>query len=369
MRTAGSIKAIAPSGQRQTCSAFCNLQSITASKIDFSSAFRNNEAMKSSLFFLAILIAALICAPCAAAPSADISAESVSQEAGSIQQAAQKMPQEPEGLAILRRAYPDVSFDAVYNDALSDWKITVSVPDGDSARVQELYWCDGRMIPEEELANRNEYWQLMYRYNNETPDPADFTEEDIERIRQFSSPENRRNGASSPQFFYDLLYDCTSRERVERHIVKITFLGKQSNVHSRIVSVLKKVEEEILAAAETDSEVRDFVQTLASADSYNWREIRDSGNRSFHSIGIAIDVLPRGWGSKNIYWSWRRDVDPDNWMLLPLEQRWMPPDKVRDIFERNGFIWGGNWIIWDNMHFEYRPEVILFAEQEADLEG
>ena len=30
-----------------------------------------------------------------------------------------------------------------------------------------------------------------------------------------------------------------------------------------------------------------------------------------------------------------------------------------EIFEKNGFIWGGKWDLWDNMHFEYRPELIL----------
>ena len=48
-------------------------------------------------------------------------------------------------------------------------------------------------------------------------------------------------------------------------------------------------------------------------------------------------------------------------MRLPLERRWMPPQKVIEIFENNGFLWGGKWVIWDNMHFEYRPEVILFS--------
>ena len=307
--------------------------------------------MKPYLLFLALFAAAL--APCAAAPSADISAES------SARQEAPAQAREPESISVLRRAYPDVAFDVVYDDSLSDWRIAVTVPDGDASRSGVFYWSEGRMIPQEELGNRDRYRPFMYRYRSDVPDPADFTEEDIERIRQFSSPENRRGGPSSSQFFYDLLYDCATRERVEKHIAAVSFLGKKTNVHSRIAGVLKKVEAEILSAAETSADVRDFVNTLASADSYNWREIRDSGNRSFHSIGIAIDVLPRGWGSKNIYWAWRRDVDPENWMMLPLEDRWMPPDEVIRVFERNGFIWGGSWMIWDNMHFEYRPEVIL----------
>ena len=50
---------------------------------------------------------------------------------------------------------------------------------------------------------------------------------------------------------------------------------------------------------------------------------------------------------------------------------WMPPQKVIEIFEEHGFIWGGKWIIWDNMHFEYRPEVILFNKflQEKNIQN
>lgn len=107
--------------------------------------------------------------------------------------------------------------------------------------------------------------------------------------------------------------------------------------------------------------MKNFLDTLLSADSYSWRNISDSGNRSFHSLGVALDLLPRGWKQKNVYWAWRRDIDGDNWMRLPLERRWMPPQKVIEIFENNGFLWGGKWVIWDNMHFEYRPEVILFS--------
>ena len=32
---------------------------------------------------------------------------------------------------------------------------------------------------------------------------------------------------------------------------------------------------------------------------------------------------------------------------------------IQEIFEEEGFVWGGKWHLWDNMHFEYRPELIL----------
>lgn len=271
--------------------------------------------------------------------------------------AAKTIPDEPELLRILRSSYPDVDFDCAYSEADSDWIINVSI----EGRSAALFWADGKLLPQDALAQKDLYFPLMYKYNFELQDPADFTEEDIKQIRDFSSPENRTRGKGTPPFFYDVVYDCASRVSLERHITNISFLGKTTNAHERLKKPLASVEIAIYAAAKTDAEVKEFVDTLLSADSYSWRNISDSGNRSFHSLGLAVDVLPRGWGSKNVYWAWRRDIDPENWMLLPLERRWMPPRKVIEIFEQNGFIWGGKWTIWDNMHFEYRPELILFS--------
>ena len=35
----------------------------------------------------------------------------------------------------------------------------------------------------------------------------------------------------------------------------------------------------------------------------------------------------------------------------------IPPDIVA-AFERHGFIWGGRWMHFDTMHFEFRPELL-----------
>ncbi|MFI3257747.1 MAG: M15 family metallopeptidase, partial [Spirochaetales bacterium] len=48
----------------------------------------------------------------------------------------------------------------------------------------------------------------------------------------------------------------------------------------------------------------------------------------------------------------------DDWMLVPQEDIWTPPQQVVKVFEKYGFIWGGVWDIYDTMHFEYKPECI-----------
>ena len=260
-------------------------------------------------------------------------------------------------LSVFQKAYPDIQFTAEYKADYDDYLITITA----GKKTAKLFWCEGRFLPESELKNAGKYWPILYNYSRTIPDPKDFTPEDIAKIKEFSSPQNRKSGPMTPPFFYDVIYDCKTRVAIEQHIVKISFLGKSTNVHKKIVEPLKRVEAKIKELSQTDSEVKTFMDTLLSCDCYNWREISDSRNRSFHSMGIALDILPRGWGQKNVYWAWRRDLEPDTWMLLPLERRWMPPEPVIDAFESEGFIYGGKWIIWDNMHFEYHPEV--FVEQ------
>ncbi|MFA6857158.1 MAG: M15 family metallopeptidase [Treponema sp.] len=257
---------------------------------------------------------------------------------------------EPPQLHILRSAYPDIIFRTSYDFEADDWKIEIS--------GITMYWADGKMLTAANLNNKDSFWPVLYKYTKEIPDPAVFTPEHIQEIRSFTAAENRREQEGTSPDFFNAVYDSATRRSVEQHIMQIQFLGKKTNVHERIVEPLHCVEKRILTLAQTDADIQQFIDTLARVDSYNWREIGDRSSRSFHSYGIAVDILPEGWNRKNIYWAWRRDIDPHNWMLLPLDRRWMPPEQVIDAFEKEGFVWGGKWIVWDNMHFEYHPELI-----------
>ena len=31
---------------------------------------------------------------------------------------------------------------------------------------------------------------------------------------------------------------------------------------------------------------------------------------------------------------------------------------IVDAFQKHGFVWGGKWLFFDTMHFEYRPELL-----------
>ena len=147
----------------------------------------------------------------------------------------------------------------------------------------------------------------MYSYPKKLLDPADMTEEQKEKLKNFSSRGNRRNGAGTPMFFFDAVYDSSSRAKLEPHIRRTTFLGKPLNVHERIVEPLSRVEQKIKVSAAADAEVKDFTDGIKSADGYLWRIIDGTNRKSFHSLGIAVDILPKRLGGKEIFWSWARD--------------------------------------------------------------
>jgi len=261
-------------------------------------------------------------------------------------------------LSVLRSAYPGIKIENTFDPIKSDWKIIISKDD----KTMELYWAEGRYLPANLLGSKEKYRKLIFYIPKKLADPASFSDAQIEEIRAFGSSESRETAPISATSFFEAIYDTSTRKDVERHITKTMFLGKQVSVHEEIVELLARVEEQILAAAQTDDAVKAFMESISSIEGYSWRQIRDTNGISFHSMGLAIDILPRSWQNKIIYWNWEKNKGNEDWMLIPLSERWMPPKRVIDIFEKEGFVWGGKWTVWDNMHFEYRPELILGRE-------
>jgi len=269
----------------------------------------------------------------------------------------------PELLALFERCYPEILFTETWDEKYNDWKlelVVVQSPGEIDTKTAIFYWADGRVLPESELEHKDEWWSLLYEYEQELRSPEEFTDEEIEQLKEFVSADSRQTASGSPMFFFDFLYSADSQRIIEQHIVKVSFLGKGMKIHELILEPLKRVEKAIQEQAETDDEVRAFVKGLKSAEAYHWRRIAGTKRMSFHSYGIAIDLLPLRYGGKEVFWSWARDHRGDGWMRLPLSKRWMPPAAVIKIFEKEGFIWGGKWAIWDNMHFEYHPELIAY---------
>lgn len=258
-------------------------------------------------------------------------------------------------LSAFKKAYPSKIANYGYDEKARDWFIMVG--------KTKFLWAKGRILLKEFVHEVNDWRPYVdYIYTNQIPNPTNFTPELVEEIKRTTHPDYRQTLPPYNQDFFDALYDGKTQNQIERHIVSTTFLEKKVNLHQDIVPELKRVEKRILEEAKTNQEVQEFISTIANVEGYNWRTIRDRQDRSFHSWGLALDILPKGWSQKNLYWSWARDWNP-NWMMIPLDKRWTPPPVVIEIFEYHGFVWGGNWIQWDNIHFEFRPELIILRSK------
>ena len=270
----------------------------------------------------------------------------------------------PEDLQILMDSYSDLKIQAEFDKEKNDWIIKFE----NYGTPHTFHWAEGSVLPEEELINREEYWHVVYKYSNELRDPKTFTDEEIARLKEYGTVKNRRKAPGTPMFFFDAVYSSYSRAKIEPHIITTKFLGKGTRVHERILEPLKNVEAKILKAEKTSPEVKVFIKELKSAAAYNWRQIDGTKRKSFHSLGIAIDLLPVAYHGGEVFWSWARDKNPDKWMMTSIKGRWMPPKEVIDAFESEGFIWGGYWAIWDNMHFEYHPELIAKMKTKENID-
>jgi hypothetical protein len=137
---------------------------------------------------------------------------------------------------------------------------------------------------------------------------------------------------------------------VEKNLVTIPWMPKSGGKPlpvSRINGVaerLKQVSEELESLPEN---IRKFA--YPSAGTYNCRVVADTGIRSAHAWGIAVDLNT----DYSDYWLWAGKKGAKE---IPYKNR--IPREIVAVFEKHGFIWGGRWGHYDTMHFEYRPELL-----------
>jgi hypothetical protein len=170
----------------------------------------------------------------------------------------------------------------------------------------------------------------------------------------------RRNPAKRSHYFYDALWRAGSRDESWDRVKQIRFLGFSVMVHYSILEELSLVEEHILNESKGNVAVQQWINSLKSIDGWNWRNIAETSSRSYHSYGAAIDFLPKSTGGLETYWQWTARTNAE-WWKVPYVKRLHPPAEVIQAFESYGFIWGGKWMVYDTMHFEYRPEILLFS--------
>jgi peptidoglycan LD-endopeptidase CwlK len=138
---------------------------------------------------------------------------------------------------------------------------------------------------------------------------------------------------------------------VKKNLVKIIWLPKsapQPILVTQVNGVNQKLQTVSNELDELPSNLKKYVTKLAGT--YNWRTISGTNRLSAHSFGIAIDINV----DYSDYWKWNQSTKSND-----IEYKNTIPQQIVDIFEKNGFIWGGKWYHYDTMHFEYRPELLI----------
>jgi hypothetical protein len=250
----------------------------------------------------------------------------------------------------LAAAFPDKIGPAEFRDG--DWAVPV--------RGIWFYYADGRLLPEELREKAAEYDpQPFYTYPEELPPWKAPSAEDSQRMREMME-QRSLHPAKRSQHFYDELWRAHDRDESWDRVKQIRFLGHTVLVHYSILEELSLVEEQILKEAKTNAAVKQWISGIKSIDGWNWRNIAATASRSFHAYGAAIDLLPKSLGGAETYWQWTARTIPE-WWTVPYSRRLHPPREVIKIFESFGFLWGGKWMTYDTMHFEYRPEILLYS--------
>jgi hypothetical protein len=157
-----------------------------------------------------------------------------------------------------------------------------------------------------------------------------------------------------------------TESEIREHGRSAVFLDHRVFVNDLLIDPLAAVERDILEVATRDRAVATWISELEITYSFIFREIAGSTTWSHHAWGLAIDLVPSSYEGLAVYWQWSRVFDREGWHQIPIERRWSPPGTVVEIFERHGFVWGGKWAHFDAIHFEYRPDILLYNRLIAE---
>lgn len=210
--------------------------------------------------------------------------------------------------------------------------------------------CDGPWLPWEDGRDSTEEERL------DDPDLRDALEPPYPP-GPLEAPPTSDPGRARPLRLMEALYGASARE-VETHLVPVRWMPRSGGKTVRFMS-----RHGAAAALQAVSDALDQHpdpalrrQLAQTSGTFVWRTVRGTSRRSAHSFGVAIDIAV----PLSDFWRWGK---PDAAGRVPYKNR--IPAEVVATFERHGFIWGGKWLHFDTMHFEYRPELLRCATPAA----
>lgn len=223
---------------------------------------------------------------------------------------------------------------------------------------RDFVWAQGRLLPPE----RADHWaefapQPFYEYPPLVPDVASWSDDRIAEAEKRIT--DRRNAPlRRDTTFFDTLWGIYDRGSADDAQKRLRFLGLRVTVHQSLAGPLARIEAALQTARAGDPSLDAFLSSLQGLDGYNWRDIAGTQSRSNHAYGAAIDLVPASYKGKTPYWLWAAQ-DQGSWYRTAWTRRWEPHPAVVAAFEAEGFVWGGKWLLFDTIHFEYRPEILV----------
>lgn len=253
----------------------------------------------------------------------------------------------------VRDAYPDRDIKVYREEKDRPWTLDIE--------GHVFIWVNGRILPPDDAGDWEKY-RINYDYlpSRSEIDPRSIPKETLERLKDQAKGQ-RQIPPTHPGYNAALFGGSTKAEVYDKQ-VSTRFLGRPITVNRLIAPAIARIDARVAKEKEGSAELSKFLTTIGSVGCFNWRLIRGQNQPSIHSYGMAVDVLPKNHERTAVYWLWESERR-DNWASVPLSERWRPPESFIRAFEDEGFVWGGKWLDYDNMHFEYRPELILMRER------
>jgi len=155
--------------------------------------------------------------------------------------------------------------------------------------------------------------------------------------------------------FFKNIYGKT-KEEIEKNIVRIEWFDGTKIGVTTINGVHKKLQKISREISKLPEEIKEVAKKPAGG--YYFRYIKGTKRLSMHSFGAAFDL------NRNVGEYWLEDAHDKSNLTCCKKQI---PKEIVEIFEREGFIWGGKWYSFDTIHFEYRPELLEQSAQNSIL--
>ena len=225
-----------------------------------------------------------------------------------------------------------------------------------------LVTTDGRRIPFDDGNRSKGYTRMVSDHcvGDDAFDPEDALHWDYparSEIPALDRPPAGDPGRIRPPEIFTYMYGATKSDR-RRKMRPVHWAGSTVGHESSMLMTTVNGVDKALGAVSCEIEnlpaakKEDLEGIIFHVDAYSGyydRPVRDYPQRtSAHAYGIAVDV---NWNDSYFIGSHQGE---------PYRYRNNMPQFLVDIFERHGFIWGGRWRNYDTMHFEYRPELLLY---------